>query len=202
MALVVWKLGGSLLDLPDLGERIQQLKGDQFADVPVVIIPGGGVFADAVRQLDRTHQLDPRYSHFLALDAMQMTARFVANILGAATPVADPVDQEQRLQRWSKPDDYSATLEVWDVISEWNRSVPDLQIAYGEFPEDWNLTSDSIAAILAAYWQADRFVLCKSIDTPEGNNYQAWAEAGAVDLAFPAAARHLPSVEWVNLRAQ
>lgn len=202
MSLAVWKLGGSLLDLPDLGERIQQLKRDQFADVPVVIIPGGGVFADAVRQLDQTHQLDPRYSHFLALDAMRMTARFVANILGAATPVADPVDQEQRLQRWSNPDDYSATLEVWDVISEWNRSVPDLQIAYGDFPEDWNLTSDSIAAILAANWQADRFVLCKSIDTPEGNNYQAWAESGAVDLAFPAAARHLPSVEWVNLRAQ
>lgn len=200
MPLAVWKLGGSLFDLPDLEQRLRRLKQQHYSNVPVVIIPGGGAFADAVRRYDQLQQLASRQAHLLALDAMRMSARLVANVLGDASPLADPAWQEAQLITWQSQGDFATTLAVWDVISEWNRSVPDFQVSYGEFPEDWTLTSDSIAALLAAYWKADTLVLCKSIDKPVASDYQAWAEAGAVDPTFPTVARHVASIEWVNLR--
>lgn len=199
MPLAVWKLGGSLFDLPDLAQRLRQLKQQRYRNVPVVIIPGGGAFADTVRRFDQRHQLSSRDSHFLALDAMRMSARLVANLLGHASPLADPDRQEAQLVAWRTQGDFATTLAVWDVISQWNRSVPDFQVAYGEFSEDWSLTSDSIAAILAAYWQADTLVLCKSIDEPTGD-LKNWAQLDAVDACFPQVAPHVSSVEWVNLR--
>ncbi|RCS55968.1 hypothetical protein DTL42_00835 [Bremerella cremea] len=202
MSLVVWKLGGSLFDLPDLAQRIRRLKAECYADFSVVIIPGGGEFADVVRRLDQNYQLSARDSHCLALEAMRINARMVANLLGESAALADPDQQQKRLQTWHASEDTAKPMEVWDVINTWNLCLPALEERIAPIPEDWTLTSDSIAALLAWYWQADRLVLCKSIDAPTTDDVHAWAKQGLVDLFFPQIAPHLPCIEWVNLRAQ
>lgn len=200
MGFAVWKLGGSLLDLPDLARRIQRLHDEQFPALPVVIIPGGGLFADGVRKMDQVHQLDPLDSHHLALDAMRLTASLVGGLL--KLPVTcDAQVQQATIEDW-KNSDSDPRLHVWDVIDYWNTKQSGIEQICGEIPSDWRLTSDSIAAALAATWGAQKLVLVKSMDMPADTTWEALAHAGAVDEVFPTVVSLLPCIEWVNLRAQ
>lgn len=200
MGFAVWKLGGSLFDLSDLAERIRRLHAEHSPALPVVIIPGGGLFADGVRKMDHVHGLDPLDSHHLALDAMRLTASLVAAIL--KLPVtSDPGTQQASIDDW-KNSQCEPTLQVWDVIDIWNTNQPGIEQACGPLPTDWRLTSDSIAAALAAYWDASELVLVKSIDRPADASWEALAQAGAVDEVFPDVAPHVERIEWINLRAQ
>ncbi len=200
MGFAVWKLGGSLLDLPDLGERIVRLHAERSPEMPVVIIPGGGIFADSVREMDRLHRLDPLDSHHLALDAMRLSASLVAALL-QQTPICDLEEQKTTIQACSSGQSKPAT-EVWNVIDSWHMLLSELEQTCGPLPRDWRLTSDSIAAALAAYWRADELVLLKSIDRPQHVSWEAVAEAGSVDTVFSQVARHVAKISWVNLRAQ
>lgn len=200
MGFAVWKLGGSLFDLPDLADRIHKLYTQQSPALPVVIVPGGGMFADAVRKTDQVHSLDPLVSHHLALDAMRLSASVVAALLRKSV-VREVDTQKATIEAWKSGRD-DPSLHVWDVIDSWNTLQPSIEQHCGPVPSDWRLTSDSIAAALAAYWGADKLVLVKSIDRPAEASWESLARDGAVDEVFPQIALHVRRVEWVNLRAQ
>ncbi|PQO25881.1 hypothetical protein C5Y96_20720 [Blastopirellula marina] len=200
MGFAVWKLGGSLFDLPDLAERIRRLHAEHSPASPVLIIPGGGVFADGVRKMDQVHGLDPLESHHLALNAMRLSASLVAALL--KLPVtSDAQAQQAAINAW-KNRQCEPQLQVWDVIDNWNTHQPIIEQTCGSLPSDWRLTSDSIAAALAAHWGASELVLVKSIDRSADVSWKALAQAGAVDEAFPAVAPYVKRIAWVNLRAQ
>ena len=67
--VVIYKVGGSLLELPDLPRRLQDVVRP---DVCPLFVIGGGRTADLVREWDRLHQLGEERSHGLALKAMQL----------------------------------------------------------------------------------------------------------------------------------
>src|SRR5581483_10984790 len=83
--LVVVKIGGSLLDLPDLGPRLKKWLEQSAATV--LVVPGGGAAADAVRRLDQLHRLGESRAHWLALRAVQLNASLLGDLLGA--PLTD-----------------------------------------------------------------------------------------------------------------
>ena len=197
MPLQVWKLGGSLLDLPDLADRLQQYKRFVGEDTPVIIIPGGGPFADAVRGFDEIHHLATDVSHELAMYTMRLSAKLVAALLGQE-PVVTPAVQDARLAHWST--NSSESVEVWDIYALWQRDFRILSHRWGPIPCDWSLTSDSMAAILAAAWGAKRLVLLKSTEVRTGSSPEEWSVEGQVDVAFPHFARHVSQITWVNLR--
>ncbi len=200
MAFAVWKVGGSLFDLPDLADRLFRLHANYDPRLPTVIIPGGGLFADAVRQIDQVHRLDPRHSHHLALDAMRLSASLVAGLF-QLQPENDVCQQLADIEAFQRGSEFPS-IQVWDVIDSWNTLLPQVETICGSIPSDWRLTSDAIAGGLAALWGAERFVLVKSIDRPALRDWHACAEEGAVDEVFPGIAPHLPNIKWVNLMAQ
>ncbi|QDU75194.1 Amino acid kinase family protein [Bremerella volcania] len=200
MGFAVWKLGGSLLDLPELAERMRQLYAQQSPALPVVIIPGGGMFADSVRKMDQVHRLDALVSHQLALHAMRLSASLVAALLQQSV-VSDLEAQQFAIQSW-KQGHHEPAIQVWDVIDSWNTQLPSIEETCGEIPTDWRLTSDSIAAALAANWGAQKLVLVKSIDRPADASWDALAKDGAVDELFPQIAPYVKRIVWANLRAQ
>jgi len=147
MIEAVIKVGGSLgkggrLDalcqrLADLGRRYRLLT-----------VPGGGEFADAVRDCDRRYRLGPTAAHWMAILAMDQ----FGYLLGERVPGSVPVRS------------LAAAREVAA-----NGRVPVL-LPFGllrradPLPHSWAVTSDSIAAWLADLAGAPRLILMKDVD--------------------------------------
>lgn len=187
-APVVVKVGGSLFDLPDLAVRLRTFLSQLGTD-PVLLVPGGGPTADAIRTLDRTHHLGEEAAHWLALHALAVNAHFLKSVLPGSQVVASPVECPAL---WS-----GTRLPILDAhafaLAEDAKS--------GRLPHCWEVTSDSVAARVAVVAGARRLILLKSIAIPPGTN---WAEAGRhgwVDNYFGAVVRDSGLiVEAINLR--
>lgn len=176
------KVGGSLLDLPELAPRLKRLL-EQSPPARNVLLAGGGRLADGVRHYDELWGLPSETAHQLAVATMSITARLLAELTerllvdsippaanGASTVVLDP----------------AALLRA-------EPRAPGVLLDH-----DWSITSDSIAARLAQMSHADELWLLKSSDAPSGDAEQL-AAAGIVDRQFP---RHVGKIRCrlINLR--
>src|SRR5262245_40258341 len=83
------KVGGSLFDLPDLGPRLCRWLKDN-APREVLLVPGGGPAANAIRTLDRTHALGEEASHWLALRALAINAALLAALVPGSCVIDGP----------------------------------------------------------------------------------------------------------------
>lgn len=184
--MIVAKVGGSLFDLPDLGPALARWAAEQPA--PVLFVPGGGPFADAVRALDRVHHLGGEAAHWLAVRALSLSARLLVHLLPDAELLDNPTWGELAQKRWDTP----GRVYVLDEF-EFCRQ-------HDTEPHTWGVTSDSLALSAALYVNADKLVLLKSIDIGD----VTWAEAAArgwVDAHFPTLVRRAEfPVEAVNFR--
>ncbi len=74
---MVVKVGGSLLDWPDLPDRLGRfLDRRREAGQRLVVVTGGGPAADWIRDVDRVFAIGDRAAHDLAIRSMDLTARF------------------------------------------------------------------------------------------------------------------------------
>ena len=165
--VVVVKLGGSLATAAELTHWLECLS---VGGGRTVVVPGGGPFADQVRDLqDRLH-FDDATAHHLAIVAMEQFGR----VLAALQPELVPARNH---------DEIAAALG--------NRQVPmwmpaEMTIGCAEIPESWDVTSDSLAAWLAEQLSAQDLVLVKSAPRPQGGiSVEGLAKQGLVDSAFP-----------------
>jgi aspartokinase-like uncharacterized kinase len=179
-ALVVAKLGGSLFDLPDLRDRVGKWVAG-LGGRRVLLVPGGGAAADVVRRLDEIHHLGEERAHWLALRMVSVNACFLSGLLGVPTV--------------TRADGFAHPLAVLDVFA-FCRYDED-----GALEHSWRVTSDSVAARVAAVAHGE-LVLLKSTDLSAGMNWVEASDAGLVDAAFgKIVARTGIAVSWVNLRA-
>lgn len=194
MTIVVYKLGGSLLTLPDLAERLGQLL--ESRDERLLLIVGGGTAADLVRRWDERFQIGEECAHWLALQAMAFNERLVQSIL----PSSRIVNSREEMQRaWE--------LRQIPILCAHNFLVHEelsLHDAGGEareispLPHTWVVTSDSIAAWVAIRLNAVSLVLLKSCDPPPPSTERG---KGAVDEYFRVLSPQISRMEWVNLRS-
>ncbi|MFP6767445.1 MAG: hypothetical protein VB859_04690 [Planctomycetaceae bacterium] len=189
MSILVLKVGGSLLSLPDLPERLAALVASFESPSPLLVI-GGGPAADIVREWQSTHRLDESISHDLALQAMALNAQLVADLFPRTTLVANR-DQANRAWR----DGQWGLLDVDRFLST---EEPRQPLA---LPHTWQATSDAIAAWVTIAWPADRLVLLKSTDKPAVATPDTLAAAGLIDPCLATWSDRLPRVDWVNLRS-
>ena len=75
----VVKLGGSLQSFPGLRDWVRLIA--EQGGGRVVLVPGGGQFADAVRAAQRTAGFDDRTAHGMALFAMEQYGLMLAALL-------------------------------------------------------------------------------------------------------------------------
>ena len=196
-AIHVLKLGGSLLDLPDLLEKFERwrsAKGGSGArgrctDADLLVV-GGGRVADLVRDFHQSHPLEIPVGHDLCVRAMQFNTFLLAAKLTDATIVQRP-DQCDAV--WS-----AGQLAVVDPIAWLDYEERQFDIA---IPRKWSFTSDSIAAHLATRLGASALSLLKSTLPDEACDLERAAELKLVDGDFPKAASSIGWVELVNLRA-
>jgi len=184
-AWTVVKVGGSLYDLPDLRERLRSFLATVAGKI--LLVPGGGATADAIRAFDRAHHLGEGASHWLAIRALSLNARFLATLLPDTHILANTL-----------ADTSGSGVFVVDAFAffEADERRP------GHLPHLWKVTSDSLAVRAATVLGARELILLKSIDWP-GDNWQDAAHQGIVDGYFTEALKQAPgalNVRVVNLR--
>ena len=142
---IVVKVGGGLLASPGSLDRVLAVITDAAAGTRLLIVPGGGPFADAVRQVDKVMALGDDAAHWMAILAMDQYAHLLASRLPAAGLASDIPQVRSYLDRGVIP-----------VLapSRWLRAADPL-------PHSWDVTSDSIAAWVAAELGARCLVLVK-----------------------------------------
>jgi 5-(aminomethyl)-3-furanmethanol phosphate kinase len=192
--LAVIKVGGSLLDWTELPRRLTEFLDSRRASTPAertILIAGGGPAADLIRGLDRTHGLGDQTAHLLALHALDLTAILLAAIL----PGSFPVDRIEALSMaWDAG--VVPILVPRPILSTIDRAGSGLD----PLPASWDVTSDTIAARIAVYLEAECLILLKSASLPVGTSRDDAARLGLVDPLLPVVSRALPRVAYLNLR--
>ena len=197
----VVKLGGSLIEWPELPRALERWMLATAADdhqrgCEVLLVVGGGAWVERIRDVDARFQLGEEPCHWMAIDAMRITARLVAqrcqlplkNILPGRMP-----ELERSQAASSDQDDASRSMASVFCPATWLR-VNEPHAPGRPLPRDWRVTADSIAARVATVWGADELVLLKSIEDADGtNSTEAWRARGWVDDYFPIAAEGLRS---------
>ena len=140
----VVKLGGSLLGTPELAHWLALVA--KFGDGKVIIVPGGGLFADAVRDAQKISNMDDALAHELALLAM---------------------DQFGILLARTNPELVTASSELEIAERGWQHRgvvwLPSKMVLADEtVPKNWQVTSDSLSAWLANKLGAEQLLLVKS----------------------------------------
>jgi aspartokinase-like uncharacterized kinase len=184
--MIVVKVGGSLFDLPGLGPRLAAWLA-ALDDRAALLVPGGGALADFIRDLDQTHSLGEERAHWLALQALTLSAHVLADLLPAAQVVA-ALDEAADVWRAGRV----AILDAHAFLRA-DEGRP------GSLPHCWDVTSDAIAARVAVVAGARRLVLLKSTDVPEGISWDVAARRGLVDKMMAGALRQAPALQvWAR----
>lgn len=199
----VVKLGGSLLDLPDLASRLKRFIDSQPNSRALLILVGGGKIVDAVRYYDQIHSIDPTTSHWLCVDLMHSTAQLLQALVPEFPLVADACELRSFVSTESKPivDSETRRVAIVSPLSFYSRTLNTQSLPVG-----WQTTSDSISAFLATMLRADELILLKSIDESQvdGQSKQVQQfnqKQSITDEAFPAVVPEWLKVRIVNLRA-
>ena len=160
----VVKIGGSLSHDPALREWLTRLW--EVGGGRVVIVPGGGDFADAVRQYQQEWHFDDLAAHNMCLLAMTQYAILMQGVLPELMLAAN----EDRIRRALR----EGLVAVW-VPTGLMRDTPDSMT-------NWDTTSDSLAAWLSTMLNAERLVVVKSCPIAADAQLETLAAAGVVDL--------------------
>jgi len=162
---LVVKVGGSLAETGRMPAALSLIAS---ARVPVVVVPGGGPFADSIRALQPTMKFGEALAHRLAMLAMHQMAELI-------------VVQNDRFTV------VQSLSEISDAVRDGKVPVwAPLRMIAGDaaVPAEWMATSDTLAARLAELLGTP-LVLLKSVDVEEGASLDDLAARGVVDPVMP-----------------
>lgn len=128
------KIGGSLFHQPALLNHWLAKFSAEAISKTIILVPGGGPFADLIREAQTDFSLSDTQAHRLAIEAM----RQFGSLLDAVCEHAKPF----HLSTTGLP---ASGLHIW---------LPDaLALVQTSLPQDWTVSSDSIALWLAQQYQ-------------------------------------------------
>ena len=161
---VVVKLGGSLINsAPEIvNNLLEYANSGKGRTVSILIVPGGGIFADSIRSAGKRYDISEVASHWMAILAMEQYGYYLIDKTGAKG--IDSID------------DLSFGVSILLPYRFLKKT--------DELAHSWDVTSDTIAA-----WVADvagvgvdaRFVKVTDVDGVLVDN-ELVQEIGATDL--------------------
>ncbi|RLP22698.1 dihydroneopterin aldolase [Mesorhizobium sp. YM1C-6-2] len=139
---IVVKLGGSTAGHDEMKVWIAALAG---SSLPLVIVPGGGPFADQVRSAQKGMGFSDAAAHAMAILAMDQFGHVI-------------VDSHKRFSAAHSIEEIERASAV-GKIPVWLPSA--LATPAQDIPASWEITSDSLAAWLAGKLGAEALLLVK-----------------------------------------
>ena len=172
--MIVLKLGGSLLSNPALSQYLELAK--QKGQGQLVIVPGGGAFADQVRIAQKLWQYDDKTAHYMAILAMQQMALLFQGLCSSLVLVNQVAAIPPALKQQN--------VVVWSPLAT--------ELDSAGVPASWDVTSDSLAAWLAIQLSVTRLILVKSAQIPVDATVEQLSTLGVIDKAFTHLVKNKP----------
>lgn len=165
--MIVVKLGGSLLGSAELPVWLSTIANN--SDGHVVIVPGGSVYADAVRQAQQVAGFSDATAHRLAALAMDQYGLTLAALEPGLVTARHELEIAER--------SWQHRGIVW---------LPSgMVLADERIPQSWEVTSDSLAAWFAARLKARHLILIKPVENISHLSPRQLTEQNLVDALFP-----------------
>jgi aspartokinase-like uncharacterized kinase len=178
----VWvvKIGGSLSRTKTLPGWLQAI--ERHGGGKIVIVPGGGPFADQVWESQQHWKFSEVAAHRMALLAMQQYGLMMQGLY-PSLETAEHVEELLQILRRGR-------VAVW---MPYRLASQELAL-----PTSWELSSDSLAAWLAMTLGASRLLLVKSVMPPASSlSARRLAAQGMVDPLFPGFLRRAACPAWI-----
>jgi aspartokinase-like uncharacterized kinase len=147
VTLIVVKVGGSLSKKPEALRTLCQKLSLLAQTHKIVVVPGGGEFADYVREIDKRFSLSATVAHRMAILAMDQYGLLLSEL----TPNCKAIDSLEEAK--------NSELQQVTVFLPSKFMLKD-----DGLPNSWDVTSDSIAAYIAGQIGADKLLLVKDVD--------------------------------------
>ena len=180
----VIKLGGSLLGAPELAQWLEMIV--KFSDGKVVIVPGGGLFANSVREAQMISNASDEVAHQLALMAMDQFGILLASMN------ADLVTASSELEIAERGWQHRGIVWLPSKMAMSDQTIP----------KSWQVTSDSLSAWLADKLGAEQLILVKSkslvrYQKQVSTKLQTMVDDELIDSQFVNFTRDKPFQSWV-----
>jgi aspartokinase-like uncharacterized kinase len=144
----VIKIGGSLAEDPAALRALCNRLGEIAKKHRVVVVPGGGKFADVVREFDQQFGLSPVISHRMAILGMDQFGLLLSQIIPNSCASCLLNDAKQ--------------LSEIGVVPIFLPSR--LMFQADPLEPSWDVTSDSVATYVASRLSANKVILVTDVD--------------------------------------
>ena len=147
--LIALKLSGHLIRYGEVvRETLRELRSLSTI-AKFILIPGGSLFADFVRELQGSIGFNDDIAHWLAIKAMEMYGAYIMGLddLHILVETYDLAETREAISRGKIP-----VLMPYKIIKTLN-----------ELPHSWSVTSDSIAIYIAKLLEANMVILAKPV---------------------------------------
>jgi 5-(aminomethyl)-3-furanmethanol phosphate kinase len=145
---VVLKIGGSLAESPTVLNALCDYLAQNSSKYHFVVIPGGGLFADAVRLMDSKFRLPPALSHKMAILGMNQYGLLLSHLISHCE-VTESIETAKK----------TSENEKVSVLLPYKLMVKD-----DPFSPSWDITSDSIAAYCSLKLGENNVFLFTNVD--------------------------------------
>ncbi len=147
--IAIFKIGGKILDnskdLINTIAQLTQLYEDQIIK-KILLIPGGGILANFIRELYYEFQIDDDFAHWMAIYSMN----YNGVVLNKKFPHLNSIENLDQLK---KEGSYFSIFLPYKYLKN-----------NDELPHSWSVTSDSIALYMAYKLGMNECFLLKDVD--------------------------------------
>lgn len=178
----VVKLGGSLTRSPRLQDWLKELA--EHGAGKAIIVPGGGPFADLVREEQSRSGFADGAAHRMAILAMEQFGFMMEGLHPRLCAAATEGELRSALSDGGVP--------VWLAYP--------MVIRDATVPQDWSVTADSLALWLAIRLKATALLLVKSTPLADGPaDTRSLGAGGVIDKYFSVLARqYAGEIRWLE----
>lgn len=146
--IIVVKIGGSLALHPQKLRSLCAKLSETSKKHRLIVVPGGGEFADTVRNLDKRFSLSPAVAHRMAILGMDQYGLMLSNLIPNSRLATTLNDLQKTMD--------SGRLTVF---------LPSASlVAEDALKNSWDVTSDSITVFIALKLHSARVILATDVD--------------------------------------